>query len=707
MAQPVTPYTKFLLGANVVLAAYLLVGVVAMFLGRGQSRRAVLIAEQAQSAARLLTAELERLRQETRAAAELATHIFSNPESYRLAAQPGEYDYDSATGLYGSARDDGTSVVFLSAASSLNPEILREIRLSEYLNPAFRTTASLNPLVRSIALYTTDGLVRSYPWFDFKNRIATGTLKRSFSVTDLPFFAKAAPSRNPSKEGVWELTSSTPGDETQLVSGAPFLANDTFRGVVAIEVDTGKLAAQLFKDFESNGALGLLLAPGHRVVGTSRTPGSNVKVNGLLPAVLKDLKVAGLTGLDPLLQRLPSAGRFDGSEAGFHVSAVAALGLPIRPVVIVPEGLAVRQYSAPSRLSALPVWILVGVGLACALLLADARWITQTRRNLAAADEKLAESFTALSDLNLESALVAAPPHTALGGLHPKLDEGLLSIQKVLEATTVAPVPEEVRSVTENVGVDLKQLECMTTVFRAFDVADSAEGNVNRLAAAMRSVFEVRHVSFLPYSHSAFRFPPQNAQDKTDETNVEWKEGALFDALIRSPGVVSSNTLVPASEEQELLSPLIEGTYLAMPLLDDQRVLGAVVLSGNRSGVSYEDELFLGALQPILSKTIQNIYQCGGLAKLNQLRREYCLELARAVEAPLHRIRTEVQSIYARLGKLTPYYKQHCETILFEVGKLYEMLREAREAEMAMESEPVEPTLSSGGLATVAKKDTE
>lgn len=704
MAQPVTPYTKFLLGANVVLAACLLVGVVAMFLGRGQSGGAVLITERAQSAARVLTAELERVRQETRAAAELATHIFSNPESYRLAAQPGEYDYDSATGLYGSARDDGTSVVFLSAASPLNPEILREIRLSEYLNPTLRTTARLNPLVRSIALYTTDGLVRNYPWFDFKDRIASGSLKRSFSVTDLPFFTKAAPSQNLSREGVWELINRTPGDETQLVSGAPFLAGDTFRGVVAIEVDTGKLAAQLFKDFESNGALGLLLTPSHYVLGTSRTPDSIVKVNGLLPAVLKDLKAAGLTGF---LQRLPGAGRFDGSEAGFHVS-IAATDLPVRPVVIVPEGLAVRYYSPPGGLSALPIWLLIGVGFTCALLLADARWITQSRRSLAAADEKLAQSFTALSDLNLESALVAAPPQATLGELYPKFDEGLLSIQKVLEATPVVPVPEEVRSVTENLSVDLKRLECMTMVFRAFDVTDSAEGNLNRLAAAMRSVFEVRHVSFFPYSHSAFRFLPQNAQDKPDETNAEWKAGALFDALIRSPGVVSSNTLVPASEEQQLLSPLIEGAYLAMPLLDDQRVLGSVVLSGSRSSVSCENELLLGALQPVLSKTIQNIYQCDGLAKLNQLRREYCLELARAVEAPLHRIRTEVQAIYARLGKLTPYYKQHCETILFEVGKLYEMLREAREAEVAMDSEPAEPTLSSGGgLATLAKKDAE
>ena len=236
MLQPVTRYSRLLLGANVVLAAFLLVGVTGMFLGRGRSRGAgeplsEVFAKQAQSAAGVLRFELERLRQETRAAAELATHIFSNPESYRLAAQPGEYDYDQVTTLYGSVRNDGTSVVFLSAASVLNPEILREIRLSEYLNPIFKTSASLNPLGRSIALYTTDGLVRSYPWFDFKSRIASGALKRSFSVTELPFFAKAMSARNPLKEGVWELVNGgSQSGETQLACAAPFLAGGSFWG---------------------------------------------------------------------------------------------------------------------------------------------------------------------------------------------------------------------------------------------------------------------------------------------------------------------------------------------------------------------------------------------------------------------------------------------------------------------------------------------
>ncbi len=698
MTLPVARYTRFLLASNIVLAAFVWVGMAWMFLGSGQSRSSgsqasAPFAQQAQSVAVLLRSELHRVRQETRAAADLATHIFSNPESYRLAAQPGEYDYDQATGLYGSARNDGSSVVFLSAASALNPEILREIRLSEYLNPIFKTSATLNPLSRSVTLYTTDGLVRSYPWFDFKSRIASGALKRSFLMTDLSFFADAAPSRNPSKEGVWQVSNGqSKHAEIHLVCAAPFFAGENFRGVIAIEVDAGKLAAQLFGNLQPPDAMGLLIASDVGVLGTGRIPGSKTELSGLLTDVLKNSKVSGLARLEPLLKRLGNTDSFVGAEAGFYVAAGPAAGLPVKPVLVVPEGL-ISHDGAVRGASGLPAWLIIGTGLACGLLLVDAWWIIQTRRNLAEAERKLSESFTALSDLNLQSALVASP-QGMLGDLVPRLNDGLDSIHKELEAGPADPAPEGVASFPEKVGVELKQIEHQIAVFCAFDAADSAQRNLNRLAAVLSSAFEVRTVTFFSYFGSALRNLPTVASASTEQPAIEWKEGLLFDALSSSRRQVSSNTLVLSAEEQHLLSPAIQGSYLAMPLLDNEQLVGAVVLSDKPSGISDADEAFLGALQAVLSKTVQNICQADDLLKLNQLRREYCLELAKALKTPLDRIRAEVQSIYDRLGKLTPYYKQHCETILFEVGKLYEMLREVGETETAVESRPADQAAS-------------
>ncbi|HEX2522810.1 MAG TPA: hypothetical protein VHP35_11875, partial [Terriglobia bacterium] len=341
MTLQVARYTRFLLASNVVLAALVWVGAGWVFWERSQNRRigspaSVSVAHQTKSSARLLQSELDRVLQQNRAAAELATQIFSNPESYRLAAQPGEYDYDQATGLYGSAGNDGSSVVFLSAASALNPEILREIRLSEYLNPVFKASAALEPLSPSISLYTVDGLVRSYPWFDFKSRIASGALKRSFLVTDLRFFSDAAPPRNPSKEAVWQVsTSHAKNTELQLICAAPFFAGESFRGVIAIEVDTKRLAAQLFGTLEPPGAMGLLLAGDVAVVGTSTMRGYKVELGGLLSDVLNNPKVSGLARLEPLLKRLVKNESFAGAEAGFHVAAGSATGLPMKPVVVV------------------------------------------------------------------------------------------------------------------------------------------------------------------------------------------------------------------------------------------------------------------------------------------------------------------------------------------------------------------------------------
>src|SRR5262245_14808324 len=497
MIQPVTRYTRFLLGANIVLATLLLVAVVKILLGLSQSLSSgdpvsTLVEHQAQSAASLLMSELERVRQETRSAAELATHIFSNPESYRLAAQPGEYDYDQATGLYGSARNDGSSVVFLSTASALNPEILREIRLSEYLNPVFRTSAALNPLNRSITLYTTDGLVRSYPWFDFKSRVVSGALKPNFSVNEFSFFPRAMPSRNPSKEAVWAAHGSQKG-EVRLVCAAPFLAGDSCRGVIAIEVDSEKLAAQLFRNLEPRETLGLLLAEGERVLGSSHKSDAGHQLNGLLPAVLKDLKVPGLAELEPLLKRLAKDDGFAGSQGGFRVGVATAPGLPVKPVLIVPEDAVARLQRPAQNSRASLIWTLIGVGLACGLLLVDAKWIGEMRRDLQEAEKKLSDSFTALSDLNLHSALIATP-QGMLGALYPRLDERLLSTQKALEAGPTAPDSDETSAVTEEADRHPTQIELQATLFQAFDAHESAGRSLNRLAAALRAEIGRAHV---------------------------------------------------------------------------------------------------------------------------------------------------------------------------------------------------------------------
>jgi hypothetical protein len=141
----------------------------------------------------------------------------------------------------------------------------------------------------------------------------------------------------------------------------------------------------------------------------------------------------------------------------------------------------------------------------------------------------------------------------------------------------------------------------------------------------------------------------------------------------------TASALSPA-EHKALAAATGARGVLAAPLQDGERIIGAVALIGSELYTS-KDEIVLASILEPLSLSTSILFEHQGLLELDHLRREYYLHLAKAVEMPLNRIRDEIQSIYTRLGKLTPYYKQHCETILFEVGKLYEILRDTPEAE--------------------------
>jgi GAF domain-containing protein len=503
------------------------------------------------------------------------------------------------------------------------------------------------------------------------------------------------PAQNPSKEAVWEVVvNGSATGNTQLVCAVPFLASDIVRGIVATEVDSERLAERLASNLKALRAAGFLLAGGERVLATIRTPDGSAGLSGPLAVVLKDQKLAGL---EFLFKRESNSERFVGRQSGFYVAIRQAALLPLKAVLVVPEAFVPKAIRSSQEPGGRPFWWLIGAGLAGALLLVDVWWLSRMRQQVAESDKKLSDSLTALSDLNLQSALVAG--REGMAREQPqRLQEGLASTRKALEAGRGMTAPEELAAVTAESVDNLKRLEQLASVVAVFSANDSAEGNLGRLAEALRRAFGARRVSILSYSEPASKFVPREAEGLDAGAAIDSASRALFGALKQGEGVISSNLLTVPSDEERSLSPLVQGGYLAVPLLDGQRVLGAVVVSDIPAGVSNTDEAALEALQRALSNTVQNIDRCDRLARLNQLRREYSVELAKAVEAPLDRIRTEVQSIYARLGRLTPYYKHHCETILFEAGKLYEMLREVREAETAIDRDAAQPAAASKAL---------
>jgi hypothetical protein len=474
LLQPTNPITRLLRVVNLVAAFVLALVLIWILIWSAQSRESSGDAEIRKALSQsslpiwnLLAAELEQAQHDVVAIAGLATHIFTNPESYRLAAQPSEYGHDETTGIYGSVRNDGLSVVLLSAATSLNPEILRDIRLSEYLNPLFKTVAGINPIYGQISVFTTDSLIRSYPWFEVKCLIASRVLKRDFSAKEIPAFAKAAPPLNPDRRVICEAArADLNGSAAHVVCSAPFFAGDVFRGVVAISIDGNKLARRIFDKADFQRGFALLLGRGNVVLGMSRALEHTLSRPELQKAgqELKNLAFKSASGMEPVFRYQVSGDGNFGRHAGFVWLITSSETIPAKLMAILPEA-EIATFARASTGSLPRRWVLSGTLICGLLLVLNAGWMLRLERNLGESARKMGES------------------------------------------------------------------------------------------------------------------------------------------------------------------------------------------------------------------------QREGLLKLEMLRREYCLGLSKAVEAPLDKIRVEVQSIYSRLGRLTPHYKQHCETILFEVGKLYEIVREARELE--------------------------
>jgi GAF domain-containing protein len=640
--------------------------------------------EQARVLETLVDSELEKARQEASSLADWASDIFTNPESYRLPVQPGEYDYDEATGTYGSVRNDGTSVVLLSGSSTLTPQILREIRLSEYLTPAFKALVGRQPAYSHVTLYTTDSLVRSYPWFDFKARIAAGSVKRNFAVTGFSFFSGAAGLRNPKKQGTCDLaTEDLRSNRMQWVCAAPFFAGDAFRGVVALGMDPVKLAHPVFSRMPSAEMLAVLISREGFLLGMNRDLGQLVNSSkDLALASLRNLNLPEAGALEFALKHVRSGQTYFGHQAGFYVAARANIGLPVASVVLLPEASAARVAGGHS-LTSVARWPLMGLMVGAILLLGfNICWVRQAERQHHESVNGLAASLTALSDLNLGSALGrCAPTLTEAPITHGPEDTPRL----VMAATERDSGMGSPGDVERQVALCSYQLELMAS----FEAGTSLNRNLSRLSESLAAIFGVRQVFLLSYSPAEclLHAPSLNSV----EPAIVWKEGTLFDKIVHSRLTVLSNTLDLNAEEQRALSSAIHQNYLLTPLLVDGNLIGAVLLSDRQTGFSEKEQELIVSLRNLLSIMLRNIYQSDVLCRLNASRRAHSQKLARATEPILDNIRRGVQAIYARLGRLTPYYKHHCEIILFEIGKLYEMVREVEQSEPDVEPIPTEP----------------
>ncbi|MEW5979060.1 MAG: hypothetical protein AB1898_24970 [Acidobacteriota bacterium] len=642
----------------------------------------------------------ERVQDETRIVAELASHIFSNPESYRLAAQPGEYDFDQATGVYGSTRNDGNSAVVVSGATPLSPELLREIRLSEYLNPLVKNLAAQRPDYLQITLCTRDSVIRSFPWFDFKQRLAGGFLNKDFKAADFPYFSKAQKASD--KRAVWSASNQAQA----AVCSAPVTESGEFKGAVAIQWDFGRSLAAL--DGPAADPILLLADENDEVLLVSPRLASLFPRNRpSTPITFRNLTLPEEPGIQQALAQVRRSHEFRQSVADYYLQAVSVPHSSLRAVGVIPSP-RVGSSAGPQKSNGPTLPGRFGgllLGLAAVALLVSAVGVQRLSRGALQADEQLSKAVAEMGALDWEAARIRAQDsifqrtfvewNSSLAKLRSRFEELETRLNNSEKGQDAGP--SELQGSQRALELVQSRLELLS-VFRANQPRSAV---LSALTASLARTFGAERCWVLfptgPNGELQSQCPGHGVED---DSLRKWTVPA---DQVRSgvPGLGEGRGSFcnePPGFATWGWETFRESTFrncFAGPLLEGNTLAGLVLLADREQSFTEVDVTRFEDLREVLAIVLKNMLHSEGLHKVDALRRQYCLELSRAVEAPLNLIRSEVQAIYSRLGKLTPYFKEHCEVILFEVGRLYEIAREASDQEKDSGSDGSLPEASS------------
>ncbi len=654
-----------------------------------QASLSITLSQRVQAYLNLLEGELEQTEKDARIMAALVTNVFSNPESYRLAPQPGEYDHDSLLGVYGSTKNDGNATLLLSAAVTLSPEILHDFRLAEYLSPTFKSLVDAHSQYRSVTLYTTDSLLCSLPWFDYRLRVKEGLLRPDFKVSDFPYFTKAALNQNPQGRPIWTLPSGAGnGPHKVAYCSVPSFVNELFKGVVVVEFSFDQAVSPLMEKAQEPGELALLLDSQGLILGMNPPLQARFhqRGEGSVPGDLKGFLQRAPFDIQPVLNKIASQADALVWEAGWALKVIPVTRLPVRFLLLRPVTIAATSASYTGW-DAQSFRLLGGILLMLALVLINATWIYRSRKRMESASRQLGQAFSALASLDLQSASIPNPQGIWRDLLN-EFNDSLQAIQKglstlPLEKIRQPPLEEDVATASAN----LEAVSQKARILGSFSADDSMESTLHKLSGSLREVFSTTSsgVLFPSADDPCFKgqiFCLALSNGAPQVLPAEIGQSSSLGSLLREQEylIINSQEALP-QDEQWLKAGDIKNLFLLFLSDQQQKKLGVLVLANKDSDFGPWDQERVGILQEVVSKVLTNLLQCEGYRQIDSLRRQYCQELFGLLEDPLNRIKAEVQSIFSRLGKLTPYYKEHCEQILFEVGRLYEIAHEASSLE--------------------------
>jgi hypothetical protein len=255
---------------------------------------------------------------------------------------------------------------------------------------------------------------------------------------------------------------------------------------------------------------------------------------------------------------------------------------------------------------------------------------------------------------------------------------------------------------------DLEIFSERVKLLMEYSVLDTMDSGLSKLSQQLCDFFASTNACLLFYSPGERQFQSYNGgvefpKEGPERFSLKVMEGSFLDMILNSRQANFAELSDLPREDATLLSRVAANNILIGPLYYRREIFGVIALADKKGGWTIQDQRHLEALEDSLSRLVNNLLLSERYRKIDLLRREYCMELSKAVEIPLHRIKEEVQAIHSRLGRLTPYFKEHCESILFEVGVLYQIAQETRDQEA--ERDPAKALLKLPGAS--ATKNTK
>jgi len=416
------------------------------------------------------------------------------------------------------------------------------------------------------------------------------------------------------------------------------------------------------------------------------------------PLCLKMLPPSPLSALFPQVVKTPETVV---TVAGGKAWVTDARPLDGTLVLFVPATMRWSQFFSRSALfhSKLRWYTAVFLGLSLLIFCGNLFWILTARKKWKNSPRHVAESLAALNGLEKE---MLKGQSGELGVAYQHFD---LSLQKVRVALGSLQSDLETQG-HEPKGLLEAQWDSIllgeqVKLYASINFLEEMEAGFAHMSQLLCEFFSATNACFLLFSTGEQSFQSignriESGSDPSAAIKLRMTEGSFLEAIYntRQPGFAELVTFSGA--DLETMQQVASQNVLVGPLFSRKSIMGIVVLTDRKDPWSVEEAKHLAGLEETLSRLAGNLIRSDRLHRIDSLRREYCVELAQAIEAPLNRIRDQVQAIHNRLGRLTPYYKEHCEAILFETGILYQIAQEVRDLEDKDRIKGAHGTMSEG-----------